>query len=126
MKRRPQRGTELIALSEQFREPLYGRLQQEHPPSLCAGEVHLLAVGQLAAVAYVMVRGVDPTPNGQLDGGLAAMFRLIDGVRLVTNDVMRANLDGSGCDRPLDAFGINEWAERYSVYRGTWGVCAGP
>jgi hypothetical protein len=126
MKHMAKRWPELLSLSEQFREALHARLPPRNPPALCTGEVHLLAVCQLAAVAYVMVRGVDPTPNGQLDGGLAAMFRLIDGVRLVTNDLMRTNQDGSGCDTPLNAFGINEWAERYSVYRGTWGVCAGP
>jgi hypothetical protein len=126
MKHMAKRWPELLSLSEQFRDALFARMPPRDPSSLRAGEVHLLAVCQLASVAYVMVRGVDPVPNGQLDGGLAAMFRLIDGVRLVTNDVFRATAGAHGCDTPLNAYGINEWAERHGVYRGNWGVCAGP
>jgi hypothetical protein len=85
-----------------------------------------MAVCQLASVAYVLVRGVDPVPNGQLDGGLAAMFRLIDGVRLVTNDLLRDLPDGLGCETLVTAKSINDFAERFTVYNGTWGVCAGP
>jgi hypothetical protein len=126
MKHMAKRWPELLSLSEQFREALHARMPPRDPSSLCVGEVHFLAVGQLAAVGYVLVRGSDPVPNGQLDGGLAAMFRLIDGVRLVTNDILRATVGAHGCDRPLDAQGITEHAEHYGVYRGTWGVCAGP
>ena len=126
MKHMAKRWPELLSLSEQFRHALHARLPPRDPAALCAGEVHFLAVCQLAAVAYVMVRGEDPVPNGQLDGGLAAMFRLIDGVRLVTNDILRASPEQHGCDTPLNAFGINDWAERHAVYRGSWGVCAGP
>ncbi|HEX7842879.1 MAG TPA: hypothetical protein VF469_35640 [Kofleriaceae bacterium] len=126
MKHMAKRWPELLSLSEQFREALFARMPPRDPSSLRAGEVHFVAVCQLASVAYVMVRGTDPVPNGQLDGGLAAMFRLIDGVRLVTNDVLRASASAHGCDTPLNAYGINEWAERHGVYRGTWGVCAGP
>lgn len=126
MKHMAKRWPELLSLSEQLREALHARMPPRDPSSLRAGEVHFLAVCQLAAVGYVMVRGVDPVPNGQLDGGLAAMFRLIDGVRLVTNDVLRASATAHGCDTPLNAYGINEWAERHGVYRGNWGVCAGP
>ncbi len=126
MKHMAKRWPELLSLSEQYREALWARLPPRDPSSLRTGEVHLLAVGQLAAVAYVMVRGWDPVPNQQLDAGLAAMFRLIDGVRLVTNDIMRASPTAHGCETPLNAWGINDWAERHAVYRGTWGVCAGP
>lgn len=126
MKHMARRWPELLSLSEQFREALFARMPPRDPSSLRAGEVHFLAVCQLASVAYVMVRGVDPVPNGQLDGGLAAMFRLIDGVRLVTNDVLRATAGQHGCETPLNAFGINAWAENHLIYRGTWGVCAGP
>ena len=126
MKHMAKRWPELLSLSEQFREALAARLPPRDPASLRAGEVHFIAVCQLAAVGYVMVRGVDPVPNGQLDGGLAAMFRLIDGVRLVTNNIVRLTAGAHGCDRPLDAQGIADHAERYGVYRGTYGVCAGP
>jgi hypothetical protein len=126
MKHMARRWPELLSLTEQFREALLARMPPRDPASLSTGELHFLAVCQLAAVGYVMVRGVDPVPNGQLDGGLAAMFRLIDGVRLVTTDVLRATAGGLGCDAPASAQGIADHAERYGVYRGTFGVCAGP
>jgi hypothetical protein len=73
-----------------------------------------------------MFRGEDPVENGKLDAGLAATFRLIDGVRLVTTELVRTTAGQHGCDRPLDAQGIADYAERYAVYYGVHGVCAGP
>ncbi|HEY0476371.1 MAG TPA: hypothetical protein VGD37_02555 [Kofleriaceae bacterium] len=126
MKHMGKRWPELLSLTEQFRLALHARMPPRDPPALRTGEAHFLAVCTLASAGYVMVRGVDPVPNGQLDGGLAAMFRLIDGVRLVTNDLLRATPGAHGCDTPIDAQGIADHAERYAVYRGTFGVCAGP
>jgi hypothetical protein len=126
LKNMAKRWPELLSLTEQFRTALAARMPPRDPSSLCAGELHFHAVCQMASVAYVLVRGVDPVPNGQLDGGLAAMFRLIDGVRLVTNDMLRATAGAHGCDRPVNAETIAEYAERHVVYRGTHGVCAGP
>src|SRR5205814_1180347 len=114
-----------LSLTEQFRTAFFKRL----PPrgsSLGAGEAQLLTVCCLAAVGYVMVRAEDPVANGELDAGLAATFRIIDGVRLVTTEIMRATAGEHGCDRPVDAKSIADYAERYAVYYGTYGVCAGP
>ena len=125
LKHMTNRWPELLSLTEQFRTAFFARLPPLGP-SLRAGEVHLLAVSTLASVGYVMVRGVDPIANGELDAGLAAMFRLIDGVRLVTTEMMRATASEHGCDRPVAAQSIADYAERYAVYYGTHGVCAGP
>jgi hypothetical protein len=118
------RWPELLSLTEQFRNEFFKRFPRTGP--LRAGDVHLLAVSCLSTVGYVMVRGVDPTPNGQLDPGLAAMFRLIDGVRIVTTQLMRDTAGTQSCDRPLNARGVHDYAERYSLFLDTWGVCAGP
>jgi hypothetical protein len=126
LKQMTKRWPELLSLTEQFREALAARMPPRDPPSLRAGELHFLAVCKLAAVGYVLVRGVDPVPNGQLDGGLAAMFRLVDGVRLVTNDLLRFTPGEPGFDTPVSAQSIAEFAERFTVYRGVFGVCAGP
>lgn len=126
MKHMGQRWPELLSLTEQFRVALLARMPPRDPSSLRAGELHFLAVCELASVGYVLVRGVDPVQNGQLDAGLAAMFRLIDGVRLVTTEILRATAGAHGCDTPLNAQSIADHAERYSVYRGNYGVCAGP
>jgi hypothetical protein len=126
MKHMGKRWPELLSLTEQLRVALFARMPPRDPSSLRAGEVHLLAVCELASVGYVMVRGVDPVPNGQLDAGLAAMFRLVDGVRLVTTGMVRATAGAHGCDRIVNAQGIADYADRFGVYRGTLGVCAGP
>jgi len=126
MKAMSKRWPELLSLTEQFRAAVVERMPPRDPASRTAGELHFIAVCTLASVGYVMVRGVDPVPNGQLDGGLAAMFRLIDGVRLVTNDLVRALPDGQGCETPVDAHAIASYAERHDAYRGPHGVCAGP
>jgi hypothetical protein len=119
------RWPELLSLTEQFRRAFFARL----PPrdaALRAGEAQLLTVCCLASVGYVMVRGVDPVANGELDAGLAAVFRLIDGVRLVTTEMLRDTAGKHGCDRPVNAQIIADYAERNGVYHGTSGVCAGP
>lgn len=119
------RWPELLSLTEQFREGFFERV----PPrgaELLAGEVQLLSVCCLAAVGYVMMRGAAPFANGQLDAGLAAMFRLIDGVRLVTTEMLRATPGAHGCERPVNAQSIADYAEQHLVYHGVYGVCAGP
>lgn len=126
MKMMSRRWPELISLTEQFRAAVLERLPPRTPGALTAGELHFIAVGILASVGYVMVRGVDPVPNGQLDAGLAAMFRLVDGVRLVTNDLVRAYPHSKGCETPVTPASIMEYAEQHGVFRGNHGVCAGP
>jgi hypothetical protein len=126
LKHMSKRWPELLSLTEQLRTAVTARMPPRDSGVLQAGELHFHAVCQLAAVGYVMVRGNDPTPNGQLDGGLAAMFRLIDGVRLVTNDILRFDAHQHGCEVPVTAQTILDWAERYAVYIGLHGVCAGP
>lgn len=117
---------ELLSLTEQFRVALFERLPPRDPAALRAGELHFLAVCMLASVGYVMVRGENPSPNGQLDNGLSAMFRLVDGVRLVTTDMLHASAEGAGCHTPVSAQIVADYADHYSVYHGNHGVCAGP
>jgi hypothetical protein len=119
------RWPELLSLTEQYRKAFFSRFVLPDAP-LRIGDAHLLTVGCLGSLGYVMVRGVDPVPNGQLDAGLAAMFRLVDGVRLVTTELMRATAGEHGCERPISAQIVAEYAERHSVYLGEYGVCAGP
>jgi hypothetical protein len=125
MKHMSRRWPELLSLTEQFRTAFFARLPPQDK-ELRAGEVHLLAVSCLSAVGSVMVRGVEPVPNGELDAGLAAMFRLIDGVRIVTTEIARDTAGTHGCDRTVNAKTIADYAERNSLYVDKWGVCAGP
>lgn len=126
LKHMAKRWPELLSLTEQARTAIFQRLPPRDPSALIAGELHFLAVCQLATVGYVMVRGENPVANGQLDSGLSAMFRLVDGVRLVTNDILREDVGAHGWDTPVSAQSIADYADRYAVYRGNHGVCAGP
>jgi len=126
MKAMSRKWPELLSLTEQFRRAVVERISPRDPKQFTAGELHLIAVTMLASVGYVMVRGKDPVPNGQLDSGLASMFRLVDGVRLVTNDLVRAEADSQGCEAPVSAQSITTYADRHEMYKGPHGVCAGP
>src|SRR5215831_141702 len=66
MKHMAKRWPELLSLTEQLRDAIFARMPPRDPSSLTAGELHFVAVCQLASVGYVMVRGTDPVPNGQL------------------------------------------------------------
>ena len=125
LKHMSKRWPELLSLTEQLRTAFFARIPQQGVP-LRIGDVHLLAVSCLSMVGYAMVRGVDPVPNGQLDPGLAAMFRLIDGVRIVTTQRMRDTAGNHGCERPASPKIISDYAERESLFIDKWGVCAGP
>jgi len=125
LKAMTKRWPDLLSLTAQFRDAFFQRLPRLGPQVL-AGEVHLLAVTCLATVGYVMVRGVDPVPNGQLDAGLAAMFRLIDGVRICTTELVRDTAGQHGCDRVATGKSIHDYAEQHQLFNDRWGVCAGP
>lgn len=125
LKHMTSRWPELLSLTEQFRAAFLARLPARGT-SLRAGELHVLSVCCLGAVGYVLVRGEAPLENGQLDGGLAAMFRLIDGVRLVTTELMRQRPAEHTCELGVNARGIADHAERNGLYHGIHGVCAGP
>ncbi|GEN09070.1 hypothetical protein SAMN05443572_105327 [Myxococcus fulvus] len=121
MKAMARQWPELLSLTEQFRRAFLARMPPRTPGVLTAGELHMQVVCTLASVGYVLVRGVDPARNGELDSGLSAMFRLIDGVRLVTNDLVR-----EAPEQPVTAQTIMDYAERHAVFHGPHGVCAGP
>ncbi|NTX62664.1 hypothetical protein HUA74_18615 [Myxococcus sp. CA051A] len=121
MKAMARQWPDLLSLTEQFRKAFFARMPPRTPGVLTAGELHMMVVCTLASVGYVMVRGNQPVPNGELDSGLAAMFRLIDGVRLVTNDLVR-----DAPEQPVTVQTIVDYAERHAVFNGPHGVCAGP
>ena len=125
LKAMTKRWPDLLSLTAQFRDAFFQRLPRLGP-RLVAGEVHQLAVTCLATVGYVMVRGVDPVPNGELDAGLAAMFRLIDGVRICTTELVRDTAGQHGCERVVTGKSVHDYAEQNQLFNDQWGVCAGP
>ena len=126
LKNMTSRWGELLALTEELREAFVRRLPLRDPAQMTVGEVQLLSVCTLASAGYVMVRGDAASKNGELDAGLAGVFRLIDGVRLVTQDLQRFVASKHNCDQPLTPRMIASHAERENIYHGVYGVCAGP
>ncbi|HEX4381311.1 MAG TPA: hypothetical protein VH083_00100, partial [Myxococcales bacterium] len=119
------RWPEILSLTAQFRAAFLKRIPLRDQ-TMSAGELQLLSTAMAGAVASVMVRGVDPVPNGKLDGGLSGAIRLIDGVRVTTTTMIRDTASHHTCDRPVTAKYIGDYAELRGLFMDNWGVCAGP
>lgn len=90
--------------------------------------VERLAASALAVPAWLMMRPVDPVANGDLHPALSCVFRVTDGVRMVTHQMMFVPGD-EPMRRPDDrvsARDIHRFAERTGSFHSEHGVCAGP
>ncbi|HEX4382715.1 MAG TPA: hypothetical protein VH083_07190, partial [Myxococcales bacterium] len=108
------------------REEFLKRFPQSPDGTWKLGEVHAAASHVLALVSLQVMRWKDPVKNGDLDPVLSSLFRVIDGVRMVTAFMLdhfeRPMLHGTPV-APRDVTGA---AERHDQYRSGRGVCAGP
>jgi hypothetical protein len=77
---------------------------------------------------YLMMRESDPTPNGALHPVWSAMFRICDGLRLVTHEMLFTPTDGvpHAPTRTLRAAEIYPYVERKQLLLSEHGVCSGP
>lgn len=92
------------------------------------GAVERLATMVLAAVTLPLVRAADPVASGDLHPVLASIFRVTDGLRMATHQMMMVQ----GIE-PLrhpssvvTAAEIQAFAERNYAFHSETGVCAGP
>jgi hypothetical protein len=109
-----------LAVREEFltRYPLNGRWK--------LGELHFLSSAVLALPAFQLMRAQAPVPNGQLDPVLSSLFRVVDGVRMVTNHMLDLPEWQLTHDHLVSARDVTGAAERENQYLSTRGVCAGP
>ena len=90
------------------------------------GEVHFASSGVLALVSLQVMRWQDPVRSGDLDPVLSSLFRVIDGVRMVTAFMLDHFERPMLHDTPVVPRDITSAAERHDQYRSGRGVCAGP
>src|SRR5512140_43913 len=90
------------------------------------GEVNFVSSGVLALVAFQVMRWRNPVQNGDLDPVLSSLFRVIDGVRMVTAHMLDLYERPMFHDTPIAPKDVTDAAEREDQYRSGRGVCAGP
>ncbi|MBL0423537.1 hypothetical protein [Ramlibacter alkalitolerans] len=92
------------------------------------GDVERLSTLVLAVATYPLVKKEGRVPSGDLHPVLSALFRVTDGLRMTTHQmlflpVVEATLSP---DTPVTAAEIHAYAERNYSLHSTQGVCAGP
>jgi hypothetical protein len=116
----------VLAATLACREEFLKRYQQYPDGRWKLGDVHFMTSGVLALPALQMLRWRDPVPNGELDPVLSSLFRVIDGVRMVSGYMLDLYERPMVHDTPVTPRDITEAAEREDQYRSGRGVCAGP
>ncbi|HEY6909781.1 MAG TPA: hypothetical protein VI356_10450 [Myxococcales bacterium] len=109
-----------------FREEFLRRYPQLPDGRWKLGEVHFVSSGILALVGLQVMRWRNPVRNGDLDPVLSSLFRVIDGVRMVTAHMLDLYERPMFHDTPIGPKDVTEAAEREDQYRSGRGVCAGP
>jgi len=92
------------------------------------GGIEALANSVLAVVTYPLIRGLQPLQNGQLHPVLSSLFRVTDGLRMVTHQMMFVPVGEATLptDAPMTCREIYDYSERNYAFSSTYGVCAGP
>jgi hypothetical protein len=96
--------------------------------TMTLGDIERLSVAVLALPTYQLVRQQGGTANGELHPVLSNMFRVTDGLRTTTHQMLflpvaEATLSP---DTPVSAAEIHAYAERNYSFHSAQGVCAGP
>lgn len=90
------------------------------------GDLHALCHAVLALPTLLMMRTNAPVANGGLDPVLSSMFRVTDGVRMVSAYMLFLPQLPKPYDTPITAAEVLHMAERERQFISTRGVCAGP
>lgn len=92
------------------------------------GGIEALATLVLAVPTYQLMRTQHPVENGQLHPALASMFRVTDGLRMVTHQMIFVPVGEPTLPAatPMTAGEIYDYSERNHAFSSAQGVCAGP
>lgn len=90
------------------------------------GELYFAACHVLALPTLQLMRANEPVKTGELDPVLSSLFRVIDGVRMVTGHMLDLHERPMFHDTPVGPKDVLTAAEREDQYRTQHGVCAGP
>lgn len=92
------------------------------------GDVEAISTLVLALPTYLLVRSNNPVENGQLHPALSSVFRVTDGLRMVTHQMIFVPVGEPTVlpSRPVTTSEIYDYAERNYSFSSEHGVCAGP
>ncbi|HEX8439351.1 hypothetical protein [Archangium sp.] len=90
------------------------------------GDLHALSCAVLALPTLLLMRAKDPVPNGTLDPVLSSMFRVTDGVRMMSSYLLLLLESSITYDTPITAAELYRYTEQGNHFLSARGVCAGP
>ncbi|MDY7230803.1 hypothetical protein [Hyalangium rubrum] len=90
------------------------------------GDLHAMAYSVLALPTLMLMRANAPVPNGALDPVLSSLFRVTDGVRMVTAYLLFLPEMPMTYDTPMTAAELFRVTEHDNHFISNRGVCAGP
>ena len=90
------------------------------------GELHTLSCVVLGLPAYQLQKAGGVSPQPPLHPVLSSLFRITDGIRMVTSAMLFSIEHTRRADEPLTAAELYDHTEQNGVFIGKTGVCAGP
>jgi hypothetical protein len=90
------------------------------------GQLHLLACVVLAAPGYQLMKGGGTSPQRPLHPVVSSLFRITDGIRMTTYEMLFSVERTRRADEPLSAAQVYDYVEVNAILVGDTGVCAGP
>jgi hypothetical protein len=107
------------------RDELARRLDLPRAP-WTIGELHTLSCVVLGLPAFQLLQRGGSSPQVPLHPVLSSLFRITDGIRMVTSAMLFSIEHTRRADEPLTAAELYEHVEMNGVFIGRTGVCAGP
>lgn len=90
------------------------------------GDLHALSCAALALPTLLLMRSEAPVPNGTLDPVLSSLFRVTDGVRMMSSYLLLLLESPTTYDTPITAPELYRLTEQNNLFLSSRGVCAGP
>ena len=119
--------TPMMALLSHLREAYLRRFPAARA-GWTVGDLERLSTLVLAVPTFQLMQSDRPVVNGELHPVLSSVFRVTDGLRMTTHQMLfvpvaEATLQA---DSPMTGREIYAYAERNHAFASTHGVCAGP
>ena len=115
----------IMAMILEVREELGARLELSRDP-WTIGDLHVLACVVLALPAFQLMKGGGSSPQLPLHPVLSSLFRITDGIRMTTYEMLFSIERTRRADEPMTALELYAQTEERGVLIGETGVCAGP
>ena len=115
----------MMATLLEVRRAVAQRLAIAHAP-WSIGELHVLSCAVLALPAYQLMRLGGTTPQHPVHPVLSSLFRITDGIRMTTSDMVTSVTRPRPPEAPLTGAELYARAEEDGLFISRTGVCAGP